>query len=39
MLALISLSLFPIFKQQAPALQERLVKGLLIPLAVADVTQ
>ena len=38
-LALVSLSLFPIFKQQAPALQERLVTGLLVPLAVADLTQ
>lgn len=39
MLALVSLSLFPLFKQQPPALQERLVAGLLVPLAVADLTQ
>jgi hypothetical protein len=41
LLAMISLSLFPIIKQELdhlPALQEKLVRGLLLPLAIADVS-
>ncbi|ORX33545.1 hypothetical protein BD324DRAFT_639238 [Kockovaella imperatae] len=39
--AMISLSLFPIIKRSLPDrpdIQERLVKGILIPLAIADLT-
>lgn len=42
LLALISLSLFPTIKRSLPDrpdLQERLVKALLIPLAIADVSR
>ncbi|KAJ9111819.1 hypothetical protein QFC20_002406 [Naganishia adeliensis] len=38
---MISLSLFPIIKKELdhlPALQEKLVRGLLLPLAIADIT-
>lgn len=38
---MISLSLFPIIKKELdhlPALQEKLVRGLLLPLAIADVS-
>lgn len=41
LLAMISFSLFYIFKkhlEDKPVLQEKLVKGLLIPLAIADVS-
>jgi hypothetical protein len=41
LLAMISLSLFPIIKRDLahlPALQERLISGLLAPLAIADVS-
>ncbi|ORY31934.1 hypothetical protein BCR39DRAFT_524678 [Naematelia encephala] len=41
LLAMISLSLFPIIKhtlKDQPAAQAKLVKGLLIPLAIADLT-
>ena len=41
LLAMISLSLFPLFKRHlahVPAVQEKLVRGLLVPLAIADVS-
>lgn len=41
LLAMISFSLFYLFKrhlEDKPVLQEKLVKGLLIPLAIADVS-
>lgn len=41
LLAMISFSLFYLFKKHLddkPVLQEKLVKGLLIPLAIADVS-
>jgi hypothetical protein len=41
LLAMISLSLFPIIKKELahlPNLQEKLISGLLTPLAIADVS-
>ena len=38
---MISLSLFPMFKKHlayAPLVQEKLVRALLVPLAIADVS-
>lgn len=40
LLSMINLSLFPLFKKHLshnPEVQEKMVKGLLIPLAIADV--
>ncbi len=41
LLAMISFSLFPLFKYQlagSPRTQQQLIAGLLIPLAIADVS-
>lgn len=41
LLAMISLSLFPIIKKElaySPVLQEKVIMGLLTPLAIADVS-
>lgn len=41
LLAMISFSLFPLFKKHLshlPQIQEKMVRGLLVPLAIADIT-